>query len=241
MTGYSVTAFMNDYYYKPWCRAPPYLFGVFLGILYKEFANRNKECETNKDLKNNTFFAKLKNLMITKPLVKYSFYVFGLFLVLFFSFFPRQIEEDANSWSQNFIVFWLSFQRLIFVIGLTFLFMNNLIVSKDIMARILSWAPFGVISNLSFCGYLVHYFIIERSFLGARQTLYYDTESVIYMYFTDLFFTLVIAAVLSVFVESSFINLEKFIKGDKKKPAATAKKEGVLIEDESQKQTLAKE
>lgn len=236
MTGYSVTSFMNDYYYKPWCRAPPYLFGVFLGILYKEFANRNKECEENKDLRNNTFLNSLKKLMISNSIVRYSFYVIGLFLTLFLSFFPKTIQDDPNDWSQNFVLFWLAFQRLLFVIALTFLFMNTLLISKDIIAKILSWTPFGVISNISFCAYLVHYFIIERSFLGSRQSLYYDSESVFYMYFADIFFTLIIAGCLSVFVELSFINLEKFIKGDKKKPAPTnSKKEGVLIEEDKKK------
>lgn len=236
MTGYSVTSFMNDYYYKPWCRAPPYLFGVFLGILYKEFANRNKECEENKDLRNNTFLNSLKKLMISNSIVRYSFYVIGLFLTLFLSFFPKTIQDDPNAWSQNFVLFWLAFQRLLFVIALTFLFMNTLLISKDIIAKILSWTPFGVISNISFCAYLVHYFIIERSFLGSRQSLYYDSESVLYMYFADIFFTLIIAGCLSVFVELSFINLEKFIKGDKKKPAPTnSKKEGILIEEDKKK------
>lgn len=236
MTGYSVTSFMNDYYYKPWCRAPPYLFGVFLGILYKEFTNRNKECEENKDLRNNTFLNSLKKHMISNSIVRYSFYVIGLFLTLFLSFFPKTIQDDPNAWSQNFVLFWLGFQRLLFVIALTFLFMNTLLISKDIIAKILSWTPFGVISNISFCAYLVHYFIIERSFLGSRQSLYYDSESVLYMYFADIFFTLIIAGCLSVFVELSFINLEKFIKGDKKKPAPTnSKKEGVLIEEDRKK------
>jgi peptidoglycan/LPS O-acetylase OafA/YrhL len=242
MTGYSVTGFMNDYYYKPWCRAPPYLYGLFLGILYKEFINRNKECEANKELKNNTFFATLKKIMLKNTIFRYSFYVVGLFLVLFFSFFPRQIELNSEAWSQGVIVFWLGFQRLFFVIGLSFVFLNSLIISKDLIAKILSWKPFGFVANLNFCGYLVHYFIIERSFLGSRQTLYYDAESVLYMYFTDIFFTLVIASALTVFVELPFINLEKFIKGDRRKPPVAAVagpvKEGVLVDETKPKQVL---
>jgi len=231
INGYSVLDFMSDYYYKPWCRAPPYLFGLFLGVFYKEWINRKKECENNKDLKNTTFFAILKNHMLSTPVFKYSFYVIGLFIILFFSFFPRQIEQDPEAWSQSFMIFWLSFERLFFVIGLSFLFMNSLIISKDIIAKILSWGPFGVITNISFCGYLVHYFIIERSSLGSRQTIYYGFESVLYMYFTDILLTLFLAGCLSVFVEIPFINLEKFIKGDKRKPADLPKKEGTLIDE----------
>ena len=232
ISGYSVYGFMNDYYYKPWCRAPPYLYGVFLGMLYKEHKNREKECEADKSLRNNTVFANFKRHMTNNLFIKYSFYVVGFFLVLFFSFFPKQIQDDPNAWSENFIIFWLSFQRLIFVIGLSLIFMNSLIVGKDIIAKILAWKPFGVITNISFCAYLVHYFIIERSFLGSRQTIIYGTESVLYMYFTDIFFTLVLAGVLSVFVEMPFINLEKFIKGDKKKQEI---KKEVTITDEKRR------
>ena len=241
MTDYSVSHFMNDYYYKPWCRAPPYLYGVFMGMLYKEFKNREKECEADKNAKNYTFFSLLKRYMTNSPLIRYSFYFFGFFLILFFSFFPRQIEEDPNAWSQNTIIFWLAFQRMFFVMGLSLIFMNSLILKKDIIAKILGWAPFGVITNISFCAYLVHYFIIERSFLGGRQTLFYGTESVLYMYFTDIFFTLLIAGVISVFVEIPFINLEKFIKGDRKKPMPVAKKEGILIDEKSAEKKIIDE
>ena len=241
MDGYSVTSFMNDYYYKPWCRAPPYLYGLFVGILYKEFMNRNKECEANKELKNNTFFATLKKHMLKSTSFRFSFYIIGLFLVFFFSFFPRQIELDNTNWSQGFTVFWLGYQRLFFVIGLSFVFLNSLIIAKDLIAKILAWTPFGFVANLNFCGYLVHYFIIERSFLGSRQSLYYDAESVLYMYFADIFLTLLIASALTVFVELPFINLEKFIKGDRKKPPiananANTVKEGVLVEESKTKQ-----
>lgn len=29
--------YFNDVYIKPWARAPPYLIGLFLGMLYHEF------------------------------------------------------------------------------------------------------------------------------------------------------------------------------------------------------------
>lgn len=197
--------------------------------------NRNKECEGNKELKNYTLLARVKKAMLANWVVKYSFYISGFFICLFLTFFPRHFEKYPEEWSQGLIVFWLSFQRLIFVIGLTFILMHSLIISKDFIARFLAWTPFGVISNISFCAYLIHYFIIERSFMGSRQTIFYGLESVMYMLFADILLTLFFAALLSVFVEQSFINLEKFFKGEKKKPVeAAGKKEGFLSDKENQ-------
>lgn len=34
--------FFQDVYVKPWARAPPYLFGLYLGMLYVEFQAENK-------------------------------------------------------------------------------------------------------------------------------------------------------------------------------------------------------
>lgn len=212
---YSITDFMNNYYYKPWCRAPPYLFGLYLGILYKEYMNKQKECDEKKTV-NDTLLARIKRKMIEAPTYRYSCYVIGLFLVLFLTFFPRQIQIDEGAWSETFILIWLTFQRLLFVLGLNLILLPSLIVSKDIIAKILAWNVFGVITKISFGMYLVHYFIIERSMLGVRQATYYTSESILYFYFTDVFFTILVAAILSLCVEIPFINLEKFIKGDKK-------------------------
>lgn len=33
----TVQQYQLDVYYKPWARCPPYLYGLFLGILYYEY------------------------------------------------------------------------------------------------------------------------------------------------------------------------------------------------------------
>lgn len=43
--------FQQNDYIKPWARAPPYLFGLFVGMLYMEYLDeikRKKSLETSK-------------------------------------------------------------------------------------------------------------------------------------------------------------------------------------------------
>lgn len=93
--------------------------------------------------------------------------------------------------------------------------MPNFLELKDYIGSILSWKPLGVISKVSFCGYLIHYMIIQRSVFNARQSIYLNYENVHYFYFTDILLTLFAASILSLFVEIPFINLEKFLKDNR--------------------------
>jgi peptidoglycan/LPS O-acetylase OafA/YrhL len=227
ISGYGVYDFMNNYYYKPYCRAPPYLFGLFFGILYKEYANAQKELEEKKISRNTTFLAGLRRKFEESDIIRMAFYVFGLFIILFLSFFQRQVQIDENNLSDTFQLIFLSFQRLLYVFGLTLLLMNNFIYKKDIIGRILSWKPLGVITKLNFCAYLVHYFIIERSMLNVKQAVYYNAENIFYFFFSDFIFTVILASLLSLCVEIPFVNLEKFLKGGKRERNTTKKEQSM--------------
>lgn len=214
--GYGVYDFMNEYYYKPYCRAPPYLLGLYLGVLYKEYANAKKEVEENKINQNKTFLASLRRKFEESVFIRMSFYVSGLFLILFLSFFQRQVQLDTNNLSDTVQLIFISFQRLLYVFGLSLFLMNNFIYKKDFVGKFLSWKPFGVITKLNFCAYLVHYFIIERSMLNVKQATYYNAENIFYFFFSDFIFTILLSGLLSLCVEIPFVNLERFLKGGKR-------------------------
>lgn len=214
--GYGVYDFMNEYYYKPYCRAPPYLLGLFLGVLYKEYVNAQKELEENKINHNKTLFASLRRKFEKSDMIRMFFYASGLFIILFLSFFQRQVQLDQNNLSDTFQLIFISFQRLLYVFGLSLFLMNNFIYKKDIVGKFLSWKPFGVITKLNFCAYLVHYFIIERSMLNVKQATYYNAENIFYFFFTDFIFTIILSSLLSLCVEIPFVNLERFLKGGKR-------------------------
>ena len=211
-----VDNFNDDYYFKVYCRASPYFFGFLFGIFYKEYYNTLNNQELNKE----TFLFKVKKVLDKHIIIKLIPYVLGLFIIFFFTYYPRTYKNDPNSWSNGAVYFWLTFQRIIYVFGLNLIFLNDFLGSNDWIRKILSWKFFGIIARLSFCGYLVHLIIILRFSLSSRASQYIKAETLNYQFFSDLSLSLIFAFILSLFVEIPFINVENFIfrtDGNKKK------------------------
>ena len=207
--------FFAKYYTKPWCRSPPYLLGILFGMFYREYVNS----KDNNEVHSATLFYKVKNFILKYWFGKYLCYLYGFFVIFFFTFYPRTYQNDNNAWASGGVYFWITFQRLIYISGLNLLLMPNFLGLKDYIGSILSWKPLGIISKLSFCGYLMHYMIVQRSVMNSRQSIYLNYENVHYFYFADILLSLFAALILSLFVEIPFINLERFLKdrGSKKK------------------------
>lgn len=211
-----IDTFMDDYYFKVYCRASPYFFGFLFGIFYKEYYNSLNDQEANRQ----TFLFKVKKILEKHIIIKLMPYAIGLFIIFFFTYYPRTYKNDPNSWTNGGVYFWLTFQRIIYVFGLNLIFLNNFLGSNDWIRTILSWKLFGVVARLSFCGYLVHLIIILRFSLSSRVSQYVRVETLNYQFFSDLSLSLIFAVILSLFVEIPFINVENFVfrkDGNKKK------------------------
>ena len=201
------TDFLDDYYFKVYCRASPYFFGFLFGIFYKEYYNTLDNLELNRE----TFLFKVKKVLDKHIIIKLIPYVFGLFIIFFFTYYPRTYKNDRTSWTKGSIYFWITFQRIIYVIGLNLILLNNFLGSKDWVRTILSWKLFSIIARLSFCGYLVHLIIILRFSYSSKATQVIEAENLNYHFFSDLLLSLIFAGILSLFVEIPFMNVEKFI------------------------------
>lgn len=219
--------YLNHYYYRPYTRAPPYLIGLFIGILYKEAIMETKKIEAEHQSQNIEDNRKrilniLKFYLQKKTYPKLIFYAVGLFWINFLIFFPNQLTQDQTAWSQGFQWVYLVFCRSFYILGIFCVTICCLLNIPDIVGFIANWKIWGYIARISFCAYLVHFFIIQRSYFNYRQSNYFSNESLVYWTISDIIITLVVATILSLLVEIPFMNLEKVVKGRLKKKGTKA-------------------
>ena len=217
------TNYMNYYYFRSYTRAPAYLIGLIIGILYKEATIEDKltdlEVQKNKIADKHAIFNRLRYHLLKRSYIKFIFYAVGLFWINFLIFFPNELTHDNQAWSQAFQWIYIIFSRSFYIFGLFCVTICCLLNIPDVVGFIANWKIWGFIARISFCAYLVHYFIIQRSLYNYRQSNYFSNESLVYWTIADIIITLVAASILSLLVEIPFMNMEKVIKeAFKKKP-----------------------
>jgi peptidoglycan/LPS O-acetylase OafA/YrhL len=104
---------------------------------------------------------------------------------------------------------------------------------NDPVKFILGHAFFSPIAKISFSIYLTHFIVIMRGSFSARIDFYWQAMSSIYIVITDIFYSMILALVLSLLVESPILGLEKiFLRGggDKKKSHEISKRDIETLE-----------
>lgn len=86
-----------------------------------------------------------------------------------------------------------------------------LLCSIGVVNRILSWKGFIPLARLTYCAYLIHIDFLNVYFATERRLYYYTFYGQLVTYMGLLLTILVLAFVISVTVEASFLNLEKLI------------------------------
>ncbi len=77
---------------------------------------------------------------------------------------------------------------------------------------------FSPLAKVSFCMYLTHFIVILSGTFSVRMELFWQAESSIYIVISDIFFSILLATLLSLLVESPVLGLEKiFLRGGKSK------------------------
>ena len=94
---------------------------------------------------------------------------------------------------------------------------------NDPVKFILGHSFFSPLAKVSFCVYLTHFIVIMNGVYSSKTGLYWQSISVLYHIVTDIFYSVMLALVLSLLVESPTLGLEKiFLRGGggdaKKKP-----------------------
>ncbi len=94
--------YMGNYYHNPVVRMTPYLLGLYLGFIFKEY----------KQGKRNFF-----NWIQESKFWSVVSAIFGLIILLFTTFFPRG-PQMGDHWESGYAMTWNIFSRTLFVIGI---------------------------------------------------------------------------------------------------------------------------
>ncbi len=90
--------------------------------------------------------------------------------------------------------------------------------------RLLSWKGFLPLGRLTYCAYLVHLDYLIIFYAAVRKQFYYTLFEQFTTCFGALVFVFLLAFVVSVTLEASFLNLEKFVFSSKPKSDSLSKK-----------------
>lgn len=71
---------------------------------------------------------------------------------------------------------------------------------NDPVRYILSHRMFAPLAKVSFCVYLMHFVVIMAGAFSAKMDLYWQPYSAIYMVITDIFWSVIVATILSLLV-----------------------------------------
>ncbi|CAJ0594648.1 unnamed protein product [Cylicocyclus nassatus] len=199
--GLKVLDFFDLYYQKPWSRCTPYLIGFAVGY----------------------FLASGKKPKLNKVLIV-SLWVLAAALALASLYGPHKFIKGEDDWSNAVSGTYNNFSRFGWSIAIAWVIVANHLGWGGIIADFMDhplWQPLG---RLSYCGYIVHFFMISYIFnLDDRPSHFVSIwRAYIYAGIPTVVVSYVFAFFWSCLFEVPIIKLEKMLTanvGPKKTPA----------------------
>ncbi|EAS05424.2 acyltransferase family protein (macronuclear) [Tetrahymena thermophila SB210] len=189
--------FYNDFHIKPWVRMGPYFLGVLAGIYYRSYKTGTSSV------------VQFADKVLNNSILRYVLYFVGLSLISSMVWCIIPVQKDIENWSQAGHSIYLAFGRIGFILGYFLMTIPLMFGKRNYLRALLGariWVP---LSRVTFCMYLVHQFVIERSLLNQKSIRYFDNQLALYAAISDIVFVLLFAAAFCVCVELPIINLEK--------------------------------
>lgn len=197
--------YMDDLYYKPYCRVGPYFIGLLGGFIYHAY-KKHKIGEDFDPLAGSIAAGINKNRYI-----RWGCYAVGLFLINFFIFIQYDAYSSNDAWSRRQNSAYFAFQRFSWGLGLTLFFLPILMGHMSFLRPFLQsnwWVP---TAKLVFGIYLFH-MIVGDVYFYSQQVSYFWCQMNLLL---DAVFVLCTSALfvipLTLLVESPTINLEKLL------------------------------
>lgn len=162
-------SYFPNVYIKPWTRCPPYLYGLFLGLLYMEFMDEEKHKKETKG-----FFSIVKEKFENNRILKNGIQLLGLSILIFIVTIVRTLQLDYK-WPQAIHSLYLTVSKLFFVMGVSMLVTPALLgIKNDLVFFLMDTKLFNFIAKISFWTYLIHYMVIEHSCFVQKLDFYYN-------------------------------------------------------------------
>jgi len=197
--------YMFDYYANPIVRMAPYLLGLILGFIFREY--KNGEYNVFRTLKN----SKSKSFICA---------ISGFILILVLVFYPRTIQ-NGDKWTDGFAMTWSIFGRSLFAIGIFMLTAPGLVGNLKPFTHFMGNYYFTLISRLSYTGYLIHYVFLFVVVYDSSQFLGLNPSFSMSLAFSIFIFSCFGALVIHLLVEKPFVNIETKIISKKRQKVMT--------------------
>jgi len=209
--------FFNDFYIQPLARITPYLLGIlycelfFETDVYKASLNlkdRKNEEENSVNEKNylrrfNLYVQANNNLCLFILLVSLLQIFYGIFVI----WFPQNYEL-----SQNWQVFFITFNKIFFINGLGSLIHLLFLQKFEIIKNILSWSFFSVMSRITYGVYILHFYVLMVFLYNSDNSFKLDMVDFSFYAIGLMAITLLISFIVGLLYESPVINMLKTFK-----------------------------
>lgn len=140
-------------------------------------------------------------------IIRVMFYIIGIALTqaTIWIIIPFQ---TGGTWSTVTQAFYNSLNRIFFLIGVYLcIFAAMFGCRNDPSKYILGHRLFSPLAKVSFSIYLVHFIVIMSGTFSSRMDMYWEPYSGIFQVISDIFWSTIFAAVLSLLIESPIMGL----------------------------------
>ena len=200
----SHTNLMTDtLYIVPWSRAPPYLLGLLLGILYVNFLFEEKK-------KGEHMFIRLKEKFNRSRVSRIGFELVGVMLV-FFVMFIQRTNQFLPGWPQLVHSLYLTYAKTLFVMGLGIAMLPSLLSVGSMINFSMDTKMFNFVAKVSYCTYLVHFMFLQMWTGGMIIDYYYSLLTEYELVVAHSFMSILGGFILCVMVEIPFAKLQKML------------------------------
>ncbi len=192
--------FYGLYYDKPYCRAPAYIVGLMLGLLY--YDSRNEPGPA---------LAKINSAISDNIVVRGIMYVAGLaglFGLIQTMYYLNKFSKDLSR-TQDMI--YLLFSRPLFVVCLVLVMWPSMLGKGRVQKFLLGSHPAYVIGKLTYGIYMYHQLIMDYFKFCEKKSLYFEYVSNSVQFWPYWAMACVAATLSFLFFEQPLFNLERML------------------------------
>ena len=208
--------YQSTLYIVPWSRAPPYLYGLLLGIFYVNFLAEEKKEESE------DFLVRLKRKLEGNRLLRIGVELTGA-IIVFFIMFIQRTNQDELHWSQFVHSLYLTYAKTLFVMGLSLGILPSILGVRSLVSFVMDTKLFNFVAKVSFCTYLLHILIIYQWVGKTSVDTYYSFLTEYDFFVAHSVLSILSGFALCLLVEVPCSKLQKMLmvslmKKDQKKP-----------------------
>lgn len=137
----------------------------------------------------------------------------GFIICLFVILIPRTAQGDNRHWSQLAHSMFLTYSKLLFIVGLAFIILPSLLGVNQMIRHVLDTKAFNFIGKISFWTYLIHLTIMYGWITSMKINFYYAYVPLFALATAISVESMITGFIFCLLVEIPFVNLQKKLMG----------------------------